>query len=67
MKVEAWTDNSLHSASVGSNLRQVWRIIRSIEETQIQIVECRVPWGVYNHPRAEIVETTFRSRFRFRF
>ena len=31
--VELWTDNSLPSATVGSNLRQVWRIYRSIEET----------------------------------
>ena len=36
LEVEAWTDNSLHSASVGSNLCQVWCINRSVEETIVQ-------------------------------
>ena len=31
--VELWTDNSLQSATVGSTLRQVWCINRSVEET----------------------------------
>ena len=30
MEVEAWTDNSLHSASVGSNPIEVWCIDRSV-------------------------------------
>ena len=31
--VERWSDNILHSATVGSNLHQVWCITGSVEET----------------------------------
>ena len=43
--VELWTDNSLPSAIVGSNLRQVWCIDHSERKlyVAIQIVERRVP------------------------
>ena len=34
--VELWIDNNLPSATVGSNLRQVWCINRSVEETRLQ-------------------------------
>ena len=41
--VELWTDNSLPSATVGSNLRQVWCINRSVEETLCYNSNCRTP------------------------
>ena len=39
--VELWTDNSLPSATVGSNLCQVWCINRSVEETLYYNSNCR--------------------------
>ena len=41
--VELWTDNSLPSTTVGSNLRQVWCINRSVEETLCYNSNCRTP------------------------
>ena len=48
--LELWTDNSLPSATVGSNLLQVWCINRSVEETLCCNSNCRMPgsFGVYN-------------------
>ena len=48
--VELWTDNSLPSAMVGSNLCQVWCINRSVEETLCYNSNCRMQcpfegWG----------------------
>ena len=41
--VELWTDNSLSSATVGSNLHQVWCINRSVKETLCYNSNCRTP------------------------
>ena len=41
--VELGTDNSLPSATVGSSLRQVWCINRSVEETLCYNSNCRTP------------------------
>ena len=41
--VELWSDNRLHSATVGSNLHQVWCINRSVEETLCHNSNCRTP------------------------
>ena len=47
--VEQWSDNRLHSATVGSNLHQVWCINRSVEETLCHNSNCRMPsLRVYN-------------------
>ena len=43
LEVEAWTDNSLHSASVGSNPTWVWYIDRSEVETLCRNSNCRAP------------------------
>ena len=40
--VELWTDNSLPSATVGSNLHQVWCINHSVEETLCYNLNCRM-------------------------
>ena len=37
--VELWTDNSLPSATVGSNLHQVWCINRSEGETPLLLIQ----------------------------
>ena len=41
--VELWTDNSFPSATVGSNLHQVWCIDHSVEETVCYNSNCRTP------------------------
>ena len=41
--VELWTENSLPSAMVGSNFRQVWCINRSVQETLCYNSNCRMP------------------------
>ena len=41
--VELWTDTSLPSATVGSNLHQVWCIHHSVEETLCHNSNCRTP------------------------
>ena len=43
LEVKAWTDNSLHSASVGLNPTWVWYIHRSEVETLVAIQNCRAP------------------------
>ena len=50
--VELWTNNSLPSATVGSNLHQVWCINRSVEETLCYNSNCRTPGlRVYKVPK----------------
>ena len=47
--VGSWTDNSLPSAKVGSNLHQVWCINRSVEVTLCYNSNCVTPGlRVYN-------------------
>ena len=41
--VERWSDHRRHSATVGSNLHQVWCINRSLEETLCHNSNCRMP------------------------
>ena len=43
LEVKAWTDNSLHSASVGSNPAWVWYMDRSEVETLCRNSNCRAP------------------------
>ena len=61
--VELWTDNSLPSATLGSNLRPVWCINCSEEETLCSNSHSRVPGlRVYHICYGFPYEKTFVSR-----